>query len=203
MIPQLLTHYGLLAIGGLILFESAGLPVPGETALLLGAAAAAQHLLPFWAVILVAVLAAILGDSMGYWVGLRYGLPLLQRYGAWLHISPAQLTAAQTSMQRHGPKVVFFGRFVALLRVLSAFLAGVGQMPYGQFLRYNAFGGIVWTCLIGGIGYLFGQQLPQLERLLHQAGWAATSMVVVVLVATIIGGRGWLHRRATRLYEGS
>lgn len=194
MLHQLIATYGLPLLGSLIFFESAGLPLPGETTLLLAAAAAAQGLLPLWAVILVAALAAIAGDSLGYWVGSRYGLPLLTRYGRVLRISPAHLSQAQRFMQRHGPPTVFFGRFVALLRVLAAFLAGVGHMPYRQFLRYNALGGITWAAAIGALGYIFGQNLPLLERLLRQAGWGAAVLVLVLMVGRL-AWQQWQRRR--------
>jgi membrane protein DedA with SNARE-associated domain len=196
MLQQFIATFGLPLLAGLIFFESAGLPLPGETTLLLAAAAAAQGLLPIWAVVLVATVAAIAGDSLGYWVGSRYGLPLLTRYGRWLHISPAHLDQAQAFMQRHGPPTVFFGRFVALLRVLAAFLAGVCRMPYRQFLRYNALGGLVWATTIGALGYLFGQQLPLLERLLRQVGWGAAALALALIVS-VVGWRRWQRRRET------
>ncbi|MEO7909258.1 MAG: hypothetical protein ABIV47_06375, partial [Roseiflexaceae bacterium] len=117
----LVGQYGLVALGLLIVLESAGLPLPGETMLLLAAAAAAQGVLPIGAVIAVAA-AAIMGDSLGYWIGQRYGLALFTRYGHWLRITPADLDRAQTFFQRYGPKTMFLGRFVAMLRVLSAVL---------------------------------------------------------------------------------
>src|SRR5438105_1799650 len=91
-------QYGLVALGLLIFLESAGLPLPGETILLL--AAAAQGVLPIGAVIVVAAGAAVVGDSLGYWIGQRYGLALLTRYGRWLRITPAHLDHAQAFFQR-------------------------------------------------------------------------------------------------------
>lgn len=196
MLQQCITTFGLPLVGGLIFFESVGLPLPGETTLLLTAAAAAQGLFPIWAVVLVAATAAITGDSLGYWVGSRYGLSLLTRYGRWLRISPAHLDRAQAFMQRHGPPTVFFGRFVALLRVLAAFLAGVGRMPYRQFLCYNVLGGLIWATAVSALGYLFGQQLPLIERVLRQVGWGA-AIVALTLVVSIVGWRRWQRRRGT------
>lgn len=195
MLQQLIATYGLPLVGGLIFLESAGLPLPGETTLLLAAAAAGQHLLPLWAVILVASTAAIAGDNLGYWVGQRYGLALLDRYGYWLRIRPAHLTQAQAFMQRHGPKTVFFGRFVALLRVFAAFLAGVARMPYRQFVCYNALGGIVWASVIGTLGYLFGQNLPLLEQLLRQVGWGVAGLVLMS-ITLLIAREQWNRRTA-------
>lgn len=182
-------QYGLLALGLLILLESAGLPLPGETALLLAAAGAAQGLFPIWAVLAVAAGAAIVGDSLGYWAGRRYGLALLARHGRWLHVAPQHLDLARHWFDRHGPRTVFLGRFVALLRVLAAFLAGVGRMPYGVFLRYTVLGGISWALLIGMTGYFGGQHVPVLERWLRQAGWLTAAVIGVVVSGALIWRR--------------
>lgn len=190
-----ISHYGLLALGLLILLESAGLPLPGETVLLIVAASAAQGLFPFWAVLAVAAGSAIAGDSLGYWAGRRYGLALLQRYGRWLRVTPQHLDQAQRWFDQHGPKTVFLGRFVALLRVLAAFLAGVGRMPYGIFLRYNVLGGICWALLIGMLGYVGGRNLPVLERWLRQVGWIAVAAIGVVVLGVIIWRRVQARRQ--------
>ena len=192
MLSALINQYGLVALGLLIFLESAGLPLPGETMLLLAAAAAAQGVLPIGAVIAVAAVAAIAGDSLGYWIGHRYGLALLTRYGRWLRITPAHLNHAQAFFQRHGPKTVFLGRFVAVLRVLAAVLAGVSRMPYGLFLTYNAVGGIAWAAVIGFLGFQFGRQLPVVEYALRQAGWVMAGLIVVGLLGFL--GWRWLAR---------
>lgn len=192
MFSGLVNQYGLVALGLLILLESAGLPLPGETMLLLAAAAAAQGVLPIGAVIAVAASAAIIGDSVGYWIGRRYGLALLTRYGRWLRITPAHLDRAQAFFQRHGPKTVFLGRFVAMLRVLSAVLAGVSRMPYRVFLAYNALGGIVWATVIGFLGFQFGNQLPVIQYALQQAGWVMAGIAIVGLLGFF--GWRWLVR---------
>jgi len=192
MFSALINQYGLIALGLLILLESAGLPLPGETMLLIAAAAAAQGVLPIGAVIAVAAVAAIIGDSLGYWVGQHYGLALLTRYGRWLRITPAHLDHAQAFFQRHGPKTVFLGRFVAVLRVLSAVIAGVSRMRYPVFLAYNALGGIVWAAVIGFLGFQFGNQLPVVQYALQQAGWVMAGIAVVGLLGFLAWR--WLMR---------
>jgi undecaprenyl-diphosphatase len=208
MLQALMTQYGLAALGLLIFLESAGLPLPGETMLLLAAAAAAQGILPIAAVILVAASAAIIGDSLGYWIGHRYGLALIARYGRWLRLTPTHVAHGQQFFQRHGAKTVFLGRFVALLRVLAAILAGASQMPYAQFLVYNALGGIVWAAFVGGLGFLFGGQLPLLETWLRQIGWGLAGVVVAGLIGVITWRwlvrhqmvvRDWLDRIRQRM----
>jgi membrane protein DedA with SNARE-associated domain len=198
MFSALVNQYGLVALGVLIVLESAGLPLPGETMLLLAAAAAAQGVLPIGVVIAVAAVAAIIGDSLGYWIGHRYGLALLTRYGRWLRITPAHLDHAQTFFQRHGPKTVLLGRFVAIFRVLAAVLAGVSRMRYGVFLAYNALGGIVWATVIGFLGFQFGNQLPVVEYALRQAGWVIAGLAAVGLLGFLAWR--WLirHQGAVR-----
>lgn len=208
MLQALMTQYGLAALGLLIFLESAGLPLPGETMLLLAAAAAAQGVLPIGVVIAVAASAAIVGDSLGYWIGHRFGLALIARYGRWLRITPTHVAHGQQFFQRHGAKTVFLGRFVALLRVLTAILAGASQMPYAQFLVYNALGGIVWAAAVGGLGFLFGGQLPLLEAWLRQIGWGVAGVVVAGLLGVIVWRwlvrhqivvRDWLDRLTHRM----
>lgn len=194
MISSLISHYGLLALGGLILLESLGLPLPGETVLLIAAAAAAQHLLPIGTVIAVAALAAIGGGTLGYAAGRRYGFTLLSRYGAWIGITPARIAQAQAFFERHGAPTVFFGRFVTLLRMLAAVLAGASRMPAGKFLRYNALGAMLWATLVGGLGYAFGRQLPLLERWMSRLGWG--TMLILTLMTLIAVARASLRRKS-------
>src|SRR5690242_6109499 len=136
----LLATYGYIVVALGILLESMGVPLPGETLLLLGAAYAGAGNLSVWGVILAAALGAITGDSIGYAIGHRGGRALLERYGHSLHLNPTHLARAEAFFQRHGDKTVLFGRFIALLRTFSAFLAGVYHMPYRRFLLFNAAG---------------------------------------------------------------
>jgi membrane protein DedA with SNARE-associated domain len=180
----LLAHYGLFVAGVLILLESAGLPVPGETALVVVAAGAAQGLFPLWAVCGVAVLAAVAGASGSYWAGWRFGRALVKRYGRWLRITSAQVARAERFRERHGSRALFFGRFITSLRVLVSFLAGAAHVPYGHFLIYTAASSAGWTLLIGGLAYILGRNLALLESWLRQLGWGAVAIggVVVLLV---------------------
>src|ERR1700761_3324945 len=139
-------HYGYPAVFTLVALESAGVPLPGETALVSAAVFAGQGALNLEAVIATAALAAILGDNLGYWVGREYGFPLVYRYGHAIRLDEGRLKVAQYLFVRHGGKIVFFGRFVAILRAFAAFLAGVNRLPWPRFLIFNALGGIVWAC---------------------------------------------------------
>jgi membrane protein DedA with SNARE-associated domain len=123
-----------------------GLPLPGETILVLAAIyAATEPSFNIGVVIAVAAFGAIVGDNAGYWLGLRYGYALLLRYGERIGMFEARIKLGQYLYLKHGAKVVFLGRFVALLRILAAFLAGVNRMPWRAFLVANASGGIIWA----------------------------------------------------------
>ena len=190
-----LTSYGLWLLFVLILLESGGLPLPGETALIAAAILASRGHFDIVVVIAVAAAAAIVGDNGGYYVGRRWGRKILARW-EWLtrlHARADALAAAggrsalvaepvalafrfglglnhlvergalrmippsERFFQRHGPKTVFIGRFVAILRFTAAWMAGIAQMPWWKFFFWNATGGIAWATLVGLVAYYSGQ----------------------------------------------
>ena len=151
-----ITQYGYFAVFAIVALESAGVPLPGETTLLTAAIFAGQGTLDIRWVIGAAALAAILGDNLGYWVGREFGFPLFYRYGHLLPVDEGKLKVAQYLFLRHGGKIVFFGRFVAILRTFAAFLAGVNRLEYMRFLTFNALGGAIWACVFGLGGFFLG-----------------------------------------------
>jgi membrane protein DedA with SNARE-associated domain len=178
-----------LAVG----IESLGIPFPGETTLLAAALyAGATHKLSIWGVIAAASTGAIVGDSAGFWLGREFGLWLLLRFGRYVRITERRIRLGQYLFRQHGGKVVFFGRFFALLRALAAFLAGANRMSWPRFLMFNAAGGVVWSSLYGGGAYLFGSRI---EVLLGPVGLALGGLALVVAVAVIL----FLRRHEERL----
>jgi len=162
---SLISHYGYAAVGVVIGLESMGIPLPGETMLVLAAIYAGTHSdLHISGVIGAAALGAILGDNVGYWLGREFGYLLLLRYGRYVGLVEARIKLGQYLFLRHGGKVVFFGRFIAVLRVLAAFLAGVNRMEWKSFLIANAAGGVVWSLVYGVGAYLFGSALLHAHR---------------------------------------
>ena len=139
-IAHLLATYGFLAIGVIIALESVGLPLPGESVLVFAALYAAHNEHSIMAVVASAAVGAILGDNVGYWIGREFGYRLLRRYGSRVGLSPTKIKLGQYLFLRHGSTVVFFGRFVAVLRVLAAVLAGINRMDWRRFLIANAAG---------------------------------------------------------------
>jgi membrane protein DedA with SNARE-associated domain len=159
-IQHLIQAYGLWALFTVVMLESMGVPVPGETALVTTALyAGSTHRIDILWVVSVAAAAAIIGDNIGYLIGRSIGVRLLVRYGERLRLDQKRLKVGQYLFLRHGGKIVFFGRFVAILRTFAAFLAGVNLMSWPRFLLMNALGGICWAVLFGGGAYLFGEQI--------------------------------------------
>src|SRR3989442_6469151 len=178
-ISGLVASSGYVVLFVLVALESLGIPLPGETALLSAAALAALGHLSIWAVVGTATAGAVIGDNTGYWIGRRWGIALLRRYGRVLHLDESHLERARGFFDRHGAKAIFFGRFIALLRTWAALLAGVGRMPYRTFMLYNALGAVCWCALFGALGYTFARALPQLERSVGRAGLAGALLVTL------------------------
>jgi membrane protein DedA with SNARE-associated domain len=182
-------------VGLLVALESMGLPLPGETALLAAAAYAALGGVSLPGVIAAAALGAIIGDSIGFWLGRRGGLPLLERYGRAIRLDHRRLGRAQAFLRRHGGKTVFLGRFTAFLRMFAAFLAGVARMPYFEFVAYNVSGGVCWALVMGLLGYALGHHLALLDRTMR---WLAVgAAVVAMLIAVVAYRRGTKNLQAT------
>jgi membrane protein DedA with SNARE-associated domain len=188
----------IYAVVGLVIgMESMGIPLPGEFALVGASLLAATGLTDPWLVGLAAAIGAIAGDSIGYVVGRRGGRAVLERFGRRFprHFGPAHLAHAERIFQRHGVWAVFFGRFVALLRILAGPLAGALHVPYPKFLLANAAGGIVWAYGTAFAIFYAGQAA---ERWLKQFSWLALVVALVVGLATTL----YLKRRAARHLHG-
>src|SRR5271167_3271304 len=151
-----LATYGYFAIFLIVAMESAGIPMPGETVLVTAAILAGQGTLRIYGVIGAAAAGAIIGDNCGYWIGREFGFPLLYRYGRYISLDERRLKLGQYLFLKHGGKVVFFGRFVAVLRAFAALLAGINRMGWGRFIVFNCAGGIVWSSVYGAGGYWLG-----------------------------------------------
>ena len=187
--------FGYWAVLVFVMIESTGIPVPGETMLLAAAVyAGTTHHLQILFIIVAAAAGAILGDNLGFWVGREGGYRLLRRYGHVVHLDEGKLKLGQYLFRRHGGKVVFFGRFVAVLRAWAAFLAGVNRMPWPHFLAYNAAGGILWAALYGYGAYVLGDQV-------HRLTGTVGKVLAVVAVFAIIAAVVFLRHNEQRLEQ--
>ena len=182
-IQSYLAVYGYFAIFVIVGLESAGIPVPGETALVAAAILAGQHKLNIYGVVSAAAGGAILGDNCGYWVGREFGFPLVYRFGRYVHLDEKRLKLGQYLFLKHGGKIVFFGRFVAFLRAFAAFLAGVNRFNWERFFLCNAAGGIVWASIFGAGGFFLGRAFE------HYAKPVGVAALVCAVIGFFVGGR--------------
>lgn len=170
-IQPLIVQYGYWAVFFVILLEATGVPLPGESALVAaGVYAGATGHLSIVYVVIAAVAGATLGDNFGFWIGRTFGVRLVERFGRFVGLSQNRLALGRYLFERHGGKIVFFGRFVAFLRVFAALLAGVNRYPWRSFLVYNAAGGLTWALAVGVAAYLFGDAINRISGVVGLVG---------------------------------
>ena len=190
-----LESYGYLVVFLLVMIESIGIPVPGETVLIAAALyAGSTHKLEIEWVIAAAIAGAIIGDNIGFSIGRYGGARMLLRYGHKVGLHEGRLKIGIWLFRRHGGKVVFWGRFVSVLRTYAAFLAGTNQMAWPRFLVFNAAGAVVWATAFGVAYYVFGSALNKLSTTIDITLGVAG---VVGLVAFLV----WSKRKEDVLLE--
>jgi membrane protein DedA with SNARE-associated domain len=193
--------YGAVAVA--VGVESIGLPFPGETTLVAASLyAGATHRLNIVLVVAAAAAGAIIGGNIAFWIGQKIGFPLLIRYGAYIWLDPRRIKLGQYVFLKHGGKLVFFGRFVAILRALAGFLAGANQMSWPRFFVFNAAGGIVWAAVYGFGAYGLGEEV---QRFIGPLGLALGGIAVVAIIVGAIFIRRheqWLEAEAEKALPG-
>ncbi|MGB3532407.1 MAG: DedA family protein [Microcoleaceae cyanobacterium] len=194
-IKEIAHQYGYWAIFLGITLENTGIPLPGETITLVGGFLAGSGELDYWLVLGSAIAGAILGDNFGYWIGRWGGWPLLLRLGKFFRFSDTQLAKVRTQFSENAAKAVFFGRFVALLRIFAGPLAGIAKMPYWKFLLSNAAGAATWASVMVSLSYFVGQYVS-LDELI---GWVSEFAIFALLaVVAWIGIPAWLESRKAK-----
>jgi membrane protein DedA with SNARE-associated domain len=187
-LEQWLTDYGYLAVFLVVGVESIGVPVPGETMLIVASLyAGSTHRLSIVLIVLVAAGGAIVGDNIGYALGRHGGWRLLRRYGHRVGVDERRLKLGRYLFLRHGGKVVFFGRFIGILRTYAAALAGANHMPFRRFFSYNASGGIVWASIYG-FGYYYA------THLLKKLNTPFTIVAIAAAVGAVAGTFFFIRR---------
>jgi membrane protein DedA with SNARE-associated domain len=193
MSHHLLAQAGYGAIMLAIAIESLGIPFPGEATLIAAAIyAGTAHRLDIFLVVAAAAGGATIGGIAGYWLGRSFGFWLLVNYGRYIGLYERRIKLGQYLFKRHGGKVVFFGRFVAVLRALASFLAGANRMNWTKFLTFNVAGGVVWATLYGFGAYALGKEIH------HLVGPIGVSLGAIALMG-IIAGFIFLRRNEKRL----
>lgn len=194
---------GYAAVFVLVMLESLGIPLPGETVLIAaGTYAGSTHRLSIALIFAVASAGAILGDNVGFLVGVKGGYRLLRRYGPKLHIDAARIKVGRLVFDRHGGKVVFFGRFVSILRTYAAFLAGTMRMRWPRFGFFNSTGGIIWAAVYSFGSYYAGKTFERLSGTITLAAGALAAVAIVVVVLVVRRSMRNLAARAEAAYPG-
>ncbi|WP_329460103.1 DedA family protein [Streptomyces sp. NBC_01497] len=198
-IAPILDHWGYLAVGGLLFLEDFGIPVPGETILIASAVYAGAGRLNMVTVVVIAIVAAVLGDNVGYVIGRFGGHRLVDRYGKYVLLPRERVRKAENFFLRHGAKIVTIARFVDGLRQANGIIAGMTLMPWPRFLLFNALGAGLWVGTWATVGYFAGHHLdtlyPQIQR--YELALAALAIATVLLMIL----RHLRRRRRTRRQE--
>ena len=201
-LAPLLDHYGYLAVALLVLLDNCGIPVPGQTILVLASVYAGTGHLDFTAVLLIAAAAATLGNSIGYLIGRTGGRAFVHRWGRYVLLTPARMDRADGFFARHGGKVVLVARFVDGLRQYNGIIAGTTGMPWRRFTPFNLLGAVLWTAVWGTFGYVAGANIGTVYRTaIRYQLWFAVGLGL--LVAALLLRQVLRYRRRRRHHEGT
>jgi membrane protein DedA with SNARE-associated domain len=185
-LSRLLQSYTYPVLVALVLLESVGIPLPGEIALVTAAAYASLGHISIYIVIILAAIAAIVGGILGYWIGIKGGLPLVARYGGYVGVRKSHIDRAHAFFERNGAKTILFGRFIAILRTWAAVVAGAAFMSFTKFVIYTSIGSIVWAIAFGFLGYNFGRDLPLLEKYISRVSFGVLMVGAVGIAVFLI-----------------
>ena len=182
-IRQFLSAWGYWAVAAGLFLENSGVPVPGETILILASVMSFNtHQLRLPWIIVVGVIAATTGDNIGYWIGRTGGRPLLEHWKDLFHIRHSHIQSAEDLIQRHGAMAIFFARFIAGARIIAGPLAGVLCMKWPRFALFNFLGAVVWVSVIATLGYVFGSQLDRLLGWMSDFNWIILSVLLAIAI---------------------
>jgi membrane protein DedA with SNARE-associated domain len=192
-LAPILNNYGYLAVGGLLLVEDFGVPVPGETVLIAASVYAGAGRLNVVGVGLIALLAAVVGDSIGYAIGRFGGRPLVERFGKYVLLTAERLDKAEAFFRRHGGKIVAVARFIDVLRQANGIIAGIAEMPWPKFLLFNSIGAAVWVACWTTVGYVAGNHIGVVYHTISRYSLYVVIALAVLIIALIV--RALLRRR--------
>jgi membrane protein DedA with SNARE-associated domain len=178
-IQEIASEYGYWAVFIGIALENTGIPLPGETITIVGGFLAGSGELNYWIVLGSAIIGAVLGDNFGYWIGRIGGWTFLRRLGKFFKISEHQLEEAKKQFSKNAPRAVFFGRFVALLRIFAGPMAGIAQMPYSQFLLCNFGGAALWATIMVTLSFFLGRLIPLHELIYWMTRFGILALLLI------------------------
>jgi membrane protein DedA with SNARE-associated domain len=200
-VAPILDRWGYLAVAGVIGVESFGVPAPGQTIMVAAAIYAGSGRLDVFAVAAIAFVAAVLGDNVGYWIGVRGGRRLVHRFGKYIFITPERLDRAERFFARRGNRIVVVARFIDGLRQLNGVIAGITAMPWRTFLIYNTIGAALWVGWWTTISYFLGTHLVVIIEHAHRFKWWAIALVAVAVTTYITLHVRHIRRRRAREAE--
>lgn len=205
MIQEIAHKYGYWAVFLGILLENLGIPLPGETVTIVGGFLAGSDELNYWFVLSSAILGAVIGGTCGYWIGRYAGWSFLLRIGYFFRISEERLEKIKNQFSQNAGKAVFFGRFVALLRIFAGPLAGIAEMPYGKFFLYNLAGATVWASVMVTLAFFVGRIVPleKLVALMAEFGFVALLLAIAWIVLPLWWESRQVKQVSTQELEGS
>ncbi|HEY0000720.1 MAG TPA: DedA family protein [Actinoplanes sp.] len=197
-VAPILDRWGYLAVGALIGVESFGVPAPGQTIMVAAAIYAGAGRLNIVGVAAIAFVAAVLGDNVGYWIGVRGGRKAVHRWGRYVFLTPERLARAEAFFARRGGRIVVVARFIDGLRQFNGVIAGITAMPWRTFLIFNAIGAALWVGWWTTVAYLLGTHLIEIIDHVHKYKWWAISLTVIAVGAYIALHVRHIKRRRAR-----
>ncbi|MEP6787050.1 MAG: DedA family protein [Acidobacteriota bacterium] len=196
LIEHYMLIYGYWAVFFGVMLENAGLPVPGETILLVAGYFSSTGEFSITLVMLIAAVGAVIGDNIGFAIGHHYGRGFILKVGRFVFLTPKRFEYMENYFKSHGNKTIFVARFITGLRVFAALLAGASNMRWRTFLFYNVTGAILWSIVITSLGYIFGQSLP---ILIQWVGRSGTILLIAGVIGAFIAWRIYKFRQTDEL----
>jgi membrane protein DedA with SNARE-associated domain len=189
-------HYGVAAVGVILTLESLGIPLPGESLLIVAAVLAGRGDISFPGLLVSAWAGAVIGDNIGYLIGRMLGHRVIWRYGGKIGLTAERLRKVEAAFAHYGPVTVAFARFFNVLRQLNGVVAGTVQMDWRRFLAFNALGGALWVLAWSMAGFYLGRHGAHIAEVVHKLGYlgAMFAAIALTLILTLVFGRRILAR---------
>ncbi|MBW6437558.1 DedA family protein [Actinoplanes hulinensis] len=197
-VAPILDSWGYLAIGGVIVVESFGVPAPGQTIMVAGSIYAGAGRMNIFLVALISFVTAVVGDNIGYWIGLRGGRKIVNRWGKYIFVTPARLEKAEQFFAKRGNRIIVVARFIDGLRQLNGVIAGITRMPWKTFLLYNAIGAALWVGWWCTVAYLLGANLVPIMGRAHEYRWPIIGVLGAALAIYVSLHVRHVRRRRAR-----